>query len=510
LQKISELQKLLSANKFIIAPIGITYDIDNNYNGFSMSKAEGLPMCKFFTNTFHKNNKITNDNILQIIENFQKIVEFIHKNNCLVVDVNEFNFLIKEKSFEVFAIDVNSYQTPNFPATAIMENIRDYHSKNFNQFSDWYSFAILICQLLIGIHPFDGSNSKYKDNNNCIQRMKDNVSIFNKYSKIPKATRDLQNIPKEYLEWFIKLFENGERLLPPGNITKTQIQIITKSPIIIIGKIFNIENLKTFNSEILNYFNFQNNEIIVTKNIVHLNFPQQKEILQNFKNFVVYNNVNAVYNNNGKIAIKDLITDKIITSNFNYNEVKIVNNKILTIQNDKLIQIFNFNNILTADNSWDIVQNIKLFENCWFQDLLNNPYFYIPYNKNNKTCMGIFNLKELQNHKIIDAKFENRILVVITFKNVYNKFIFRINENYNTCNLIINFNDIKLKEINFSVLNSGTGISIEDQGILMFNNNISDTKILQDDLPDNSYLCTNHSNILFYNDKTIYKLTMKT
>ena len=69
------------------------------------------------------------------------------------------NFLIDRDMQHVLFIDVDSYQTAGFPATAIMDSIRDRHSSTYSAGTDWFSFAILAFQMFVGVHPYRGKHA---------------------------------------------------------------------------------------------------------------------------------------------------------------------------------------------------------------------------------------------------------------------------------------------------------------------------------------------------------------
>ena len=161
-EKIKELSVLQHKN--IIKPDNIiwTNQKKNKMIGYTMKYIENTePLCKYFTNSFQNANNITSKNILELVYRLQETIHYIHTNKILIVDGNEFNYLVTNKTQMPYFIDVDSYQTPSFPATAIMPSIRDWHTKGFNELSDWYSFAIIACQLFIGIHPYKGTHPNF-------------------------------------------------------------------------------------------------------------------------------------------------------------------------------------------------------------------------------------------------------------------------------------------------------------------------------------------------------------
>ena len=221
--KINELSKLTLKN--IIKPLDI---ITSNRKpvGYTMKFLRNtFPLCQVFTKSFRTRHNIQQDTILNLVYKLRDLVEHVHSKKILIVDLNEMNFLVGNKFKTPYAIDVDSYQTQSFSATAIMESIRDRHCNGkFTQGSDWFSFAILSFQLFVGIHPYKGKHPTVKTMD---ERMKLNISVLNKNVRIPKACQDLSVIPDKFMKWFKMVLEDGERIPPPvdAKISNRRIKI---------------------------------------------------------------------------------------------------------------------------------------------------------------------------------------------------------------------------------------------------------------------------------------------
>ena len=151
--KIDELAMLVQPN--IIRPLELILDGRNRPVGYSMryvGKAHSL--CQLFPRAFRQRNNITPELTLRLVRQLQTGVSHVHSRGILIVDLNELNFLVSSDFKELFFIDVDSYQTPSFPATVLMESVRDRHAKTFSTDSDWFSFAVVSFQMFVGIHPF--------------------------------------------------------------------------------------------------------------------------------------------------------------------------------------------------------------------------------------------------------------------------------------------------------------------------------------------------------------------
>jgi hypothetical protein len=151
--KFTELSVL--SDQHIIKPEEILVDAKDKNIGYTMKFIkDSYTLCQIFAKAFRLRNKIKHDAV-DLVQQMQKTIQHIHSHDILLVDGNEFNFLLDDKFKEVYFIDVNSYQTPHYPAMAIMDSIRDRHANNkFSKVTDWFSFAIVSFQMFIGIQSF--------------------------------------------------------------------------------------------------------------------------------------------------------------------------------------------------------------------------------------------------------------------------------------------------------------------------------------------------------------------
>ena len=182
-------------------------------------------------------------------------VSHIHSRGILIVDLNEMNFLVAPDFSELFFIDVDSYQTPSFPATVLMESVRDRHAKAFSSDSDWFSFAVVSFQMFVGIHR---SRERIRLFNTCLTTRRNstracsaNVSVLHPGVSVPAACLPFSVIPPNYLDWYRAVFEQGKRLPPPQAV---QAVIAVAGPPVghsIASRRFEVREVREFDSEII-------------------------------------------------------------------------------------------------------------------------------------------------------------------------------------------------------------------------------------------------------------------
>ena len=517
LAKINELSQFNHPS--IVAPKSIIKNNKKQIIGFTMDwiGENNIALAKMFTTRFQQINGINNDMIIQLIENIKKVTKIIHQNNFLIVDGNELNYLVKPDFITPYFIDVNSWQTPSFPATAIMPSIRDWMNNNFTVLTDWFSFAIISFQLFVGIHPFKGKHNKYRLND-FVNRIRDRVSVFNSEVSLPPSVRSFDLIPSSYKDWYYKLFERGDRTEPPqlpgqAEIIQVEIKVIQST------NTFEINLIKEYNNQIL-YHNPINN-ITRTKTSLYLSKTD----------YNVSNGVEVIITPLFQIPIlikidKDMVEFKPLKPSYTIkgssiacSDMMIINNTLYLKNKEKLIEVtfkeLSQNIIPVVKTVWNIEPlSSKIFTNVIYQSVLGKAHFCIPIpNESGKSSFNIIPIPELNDYRILEAKYDNHILNVIAhYQNEYHRFTFIISQDFQTyVHRLVS--GIDYNSLNFITLDNGVCIMIpEDNVVEMFLNRIDkpDVKrIIDPDITSDMRLVKDGTVVKFFKDKTLYSLKMK-
>jgi hypothetical protein len=480
--KVKELQALDS--NLIVKPIDYIFD-DNNLIGFTMQALDNtcVPLVKLFTNGFRDANAITNDHVIALVENIKNETHEIHGKNILIVDGNELNYMIDNDWVTPYFIDINSWQTPNFPATAIMPSVRDWATKGFTQLTDWFSFAVISFQLFIGIHPFRGKVDGYKKKE-LDRRVRENISILNPKVLVPDQARDFALIPSAYMDWYVKMFEKGERIPPPalpGTAGIVPVQVI----LIQSTNSFEIKELKEYPDDVVYYGNFFGREITKTKKKLYINKASFKinpgvEIMYVMPEIIplfvkIHENHITFMTPEVPFTIKDV--------SIKCTNMMIINNILYLKNRGKIIEMhfetFGGTIIPTPKKIWKCEeQSSEMFSGVIAQSVLGDAFLIIPHDgkcKNVKT-------PELDDYKIIDAKYQNGVCVVIGhIDDRYDKLIFKFDKGQKYSLRIIE--DVDYLPINFVTLDNGVCIMInEDDSVEIFLNRLDkpDVKRIED------------------------------
>lgn len=484
--KIDELSVLVHPN--IIRPLDLIVDGSNNPVGYSMrnvSKAHAL--CQLFPKAFRQRNNLTPELTLNLVRHLQTGVAHVHNNGILIVDLNEMNFLVSTDFRELFFIDVDSYQTPSFPATVLMESVRDRHATRFTTESDWFSFAIVSFQMFVGIHPFKGTYPPLQHLADTAKkldaRMKQNISVLHKGVSVPAACLPVTVIPQAYLDWYRAVFEEGKRLPPPDKahavVTIAQPQVVS----VVQSNSFVVTEFREFDSEII----WHDGVVSVTQQGIYFDgrkypkppFDVKLTITPRRRHLI------AAYNDGTRLWFHDVTANQIIQTEIDGEEVMLGNGQFYIKQHENIfavdfIELPN-NLLLSLKPVANVMLNAtRMFEGVAIQSLLGATYASIP--GAGGACYQV-HLPELDGKQIVNARLYRNVLVaVIASGGQYVKLIFRFTKDFSSYT-ILKFNDVATTDIEFTVLDSGVVLCMgDDNDLLVFSSNKDShtTRIVKD------------------------------
>jgi len=513
--KIKELSVIENHN--VIKPEKIVLNNRQKPIGYTMKHISNTyALCQIFPKAFRDRTGIDTTDILKLVQKMQSTILDIHKKNILIVDLNEMNFLIDKKFKNVFFIDVDSYQTKSFPATAIMESIRDRHNKKFSELTDWFSFGIVSFQMFCSIHPYKGKHPTVKGLDD---RMMQNIPVFHKDVRFPKVCPPFDIIPQAYKDWYKAIFFDGKRLDPPIDPVEVVIvPVITQT--ISSNESFEIKELYEYDSDIIKFISIDGTRVITTKKEMYING---------------YKHV-PTYPKNIHVAIAPL-TNKVISANIEYDDILMlvycnnytaVRTSVITaddimsydgriyIKNQDMISEIIFTEIgdrilATPSHIANIMEKAtKLFDGVAIQNVLGSFMISI------FPSTGVHyqtQCPELQGYQIIDAKYKDKILIVIgSKKGKYDKFILNFDDKFSSYS-VRKVEDISYHGINFAVLENGIVVHINENEEIEIFSNIKEKntiKVINDKLIDgNMKLFNDGVQVVFSKGKKLYRLKMK-
>lgn len=202
---------------YVSSPAGLVTKPNGDLAGHYLPYVDGHPLARVFTNDFWLKERFNNKHASTLVDRMREVFSFAHQYKAILVDANELNWftLFSGKDPEPRVIDVDSWAIGRWPATVIMPSIRDWHTKNFDEKTDWFAWGIVTFQVYTGLHPYKGTLDGF-DRGDLEGRMKANASVFSKGVRMNRAVRDFSTIPLPLLNWYEATFQNGERVNPPS------------------------------------------------------------------------------------------------------------------------------------------------------------------------------------------------------------------------------------------------------------------------------------------------------
>jgi hypothetical protein len=458
-------------NSQIVIPKDIIYDPTTGkplgYTTRYVDNSE--PLLKLFTRTFKDDNNISFRMINELVKKLQLVVSDVHSAKCLIVDLNELNILaeIGPTIITPWFIDTDSYSTPSFKATAIMDSVRDRRVSvvdkkgilhyNPDELSDWFSWAILSFCLYTNIHPFRGSHSSYRPKDKQKQ-MDDGVSVFHSGVRVPPSVNDFKIIPPRHLDYFKQVFLKNDRGIPP--LPDSSVPLLVPTAIVSIKGTdkLDIVEISSYGDTVTFVYQFMGIYYVVTKTHIYAN---KKEIGSHKSKKTLLCCANdgtpvTAEQSGTKIIFGDLTKSDPIGT-INSNDMFSRNGAIYTITSGKLVE-----NSFTSFGAKIIhrineIENVSItssnmYDGCVIQDLLGKKYLTLPYKMG--SCFSK-HIPQLDGFRIVGAKSDKTVTVVLGEKaGIYHRFIIVFDKRYTNCE-IREVKDVSYDTINFAVMDNG-------------------------------------------------------
>ena len=466
-QKITELGSITSPD--VLKPLHVVYDEHGSLIGYSMDFIKGAePICKMFTKSFKSAHGISFNHVTDLVKAIRNNLDDIHSAKCLVVDLNEMNIVIGGSSFDhPYMIDVDSYQTPSFKATAIMDSIRDRLVRNnqWSELSDWYSYAILCFQLYIGIHPYKGTHPKYKPNE-WLRRMDEGVSVFDKNVSLPAVCNDMRVIPPRYLDWMKMLFVDNRRDVPPDIDRSIPIPVTVTTVFVKGDDKFTYTLVETLPEDVVSatcmfgvvYYVTTAGIYRGSSKIVGLH-PATPAIIART------GTMRMIYGLQYRSAI-DIMDDKgSFIGKLMCDQSNVMNGDIYVSMGSRLLRV---NVVETASGkslcSFVPVANImemssKFFDGVIYQDMLGTPWATFPM----EGGMHTVRLPEIAGHRVLDMKKVGNLLVaMVELNGTYSKMMFLFSRKH-----VYSFrkvDNVSYADLAFTCLDNGVNVMVNDGG----------------------------------------------
>lgn len=482
LQKIQELGHITDSQ--VVIPKDVIYDAKTNkpvgYTTKFIDNAD--PILKLFNRAYKTTNNIDPQMVANLIKKMQQTLSNIHLAKCLAVDFNELNILISLGSdITPWFIDTDSYATPSFKATAIMDSVRDRKASIFDAsgnmhyeptiLSDWFSWAVIAFWCYVNVHPYRGNHPNYKPKDK-LKQMDDGISVFHKDVKVPPTVESFNVIPPRHLDWFKLVFGKNERSIPP--LPDSTVPLLMPTQIITITGTdkLSIEQVAACGSPIISVQQFMGVNYVVSRttlysgnNDVRKHDPKQKTLFCPASG----GSIITATKNGDSVEFAELFTGTKIES-LRSPDILERNGAIYTITNNSLIEntfVQIGTRLVCRSKPVENVssRNAKMYPGCVIQDLLGKKYLTIPYALGRSFSKYLSGLDSV---RIIDAKSDKNVTVIVgEEKGKYNRYVVVFNRTYTSFEIRTDL-DITYEPINFATMDNGLCLLLTGDQIQLF------------------------------------------
>lgn len=472
-------------DQYVIKPQALLLDEKTNVPiGYVMDVVDGPSLCQLFTKSFRNRNKVTPQMIIDLIGDGQNHIVNVHKAGCLIVDLNENNEIVTSDFKHTCFLDVDSYQTKNYRATVLNPSVRDYSVSpvNFSEKSDWFSWAVLAFQMLIGIHPYKGTYSPYDSldkDAKLEQRMRNNVSAFRKDVGLPGCCYPFDVIPQHYRDWLVAVLDQGKRCAPPDPKTGTPIilQAVQRAVQITTGLVITeIFNLQEPSWVFEDYIESNNKPLVMLSkgNLTKILFDGREVFCEDLPGKTIIGftpqlaSPIAVNLYRGKAKIISLTKNLHQEIELKVLDISRCEDRFYLRTASNIVELIlreNGNLLITYHPVASVLEHATgLYEGCAIQNIVGSAF--VSLFTASKRGMQI-RVPELDQYKVVDAKYSGGVLMTIVTKGgKYYRQIFRFDEQEYDYRII---NDIAITDLNFVTLPSGVCIVVtEDEKLELF------------------------------------------
>lgn len=474
--------RLLSSlsHRFVVAPQGLVLGSSGEPVGHFLPFIDGHPLSRMFTNDFWQQEGFNVSHASTLVDGMREVVTFAHNHKATLVDANELNWLaiIQGKKPEPRIIDVDSWSIGRWPATVIMPSIRDWHTKDFGDKTDWFAWGIVTFQIYTGIHPYKGTLDGFA-RGDLLGRMKANASVFAPGVKLNRAVREFSEIPAPLLEWYEATFQRGSRDVPPSPFDtsiKTPraarvMRVVATGPsgTLVFEKLHSYPGdrpLRVFHCGAVLMLSGTLFDLSTKRPIIG-QVSRTSEVVRVESGWLVADRINGslslTYIKDGSLEVQKLdFTMRCERIVLYENRLFVVTEKGLTEIKSRL---FGSKAVASAGQTWGaMVNSTKWFSGVGVMDALGAYYVITPFTDSSVAQVRV---KELDQFKIVQGKSGNRFvsLVVVDRLGDYHKVELTFSRDYSSYSVWVG--DTDGPELNLAILPKGVCATIVKDGELV-------------------------------------------
>jgi hypothetical protein len=196
-----------------VLPTALLRDDGGRVVGHAMVYLTGaVPLSRALSRPWRERVGLGPDEALGVVRRLRDLVGAAHRAGALVVDLHEGNVLLGD-AWAPALVDTGSWQLPGWPATAVLDSVRDRHATAFDEGTDWFAFAVTTLQLLLGVHPYRGTHPTVKGLD---ERMRQRLSVLRPEVRRPPVAWPASVLPPRWRSWYASVLDGADRGAPPA------------------------------------------------------------------------------------------------------------------------------------------------------------------------------------------------------------------------------------------------------------------------------------------------------
>lgn len=533
-EKIKEL--FLLDHPKIVRPQHTILDSRSNVVGYTMSAVPGnaFPLAQILTKKYREREGVTFQMMIELVRQLADIYRFVHRHNgYLIVDGNEFNSMVTDDHRELYQIDVNSMQTPNFPADAIMASIRDWSITpasngdwHWTQESDWWSFAILSFYMFTAIHPFKGRHPAFTNLKTfMIDQMKAGKSVLDPEVTFPTAAvyhpfEDVIPGGKDgaYMQWYRALFCEGKRFAAPLDF-QAAITFVAKIKEIIGSNNFAMQLVRQYESMITGFVAMSGESVVTTTQQIYIGQDVTPLPKGKFRTGITSTGMPILaWIEGDNLRLMNLRSKNPIPIDYRVENITTCEGRIY-VRSDKDVGEI----IITELSSGHVFASAHVvasvmphatdfYQGTIIQDVFGARFVSVfPDQKHHRQ----FKVDELNDYRIVAAKYEGGVLMVVgaNREGQYDRLVFRFSKDWAKYELFRKVENIIPTGLNFTVTDRGVCICItEEEKVEIFSRQVgyAEVKSVSDPaIHGDMHLCHYGNNVKVAVGEKLYSFSMK-
>ena len=203
----------------VVYPEAMVTDEQGRTVGYAMPWSEGWALPLAFTGTWRDAHGFTDEAAARFAEAMRQVVVHAHGLGAVLGDANELNVLGLGRGLSAAPryIDVDSWSIGGIKGDKVLPTVYDYHSPPMGQAADWFAWACVTFQLLVGVHPYKGVHPAFK-RGDMEARMRASVSVLDPLTRLSPATRPFTVVPPVLLDWYRQVFGTSSLRTPPPEV----------------------------------------------------------------------------------------------------------------------------------------------------------------------------------------------------------------------------------------------------------------------------------------------------